>query len=284
MSYDPDGLREFFNSYAGKEWGRLEASLQGRIKYSVHRYILDKYLKPGLEVLDVGCGPGRFALHIAKTGASVTLIDISERQLELARIKLSEAGVLDRVRGLQRLDVLSLSSLDDGAYDLVVCYGSVLSYTCERHADALRELARVVKAGGTVIVSVTALYGTMRLIGSLDAVAFAERPNNHLDWQGLLHGRNVMLTTNGSPEFHQPMALFNSVGLAAALKDAGLETVELATSNPLVSIGSAMDRVSQNAASAKHLEELEIALCQCPGLIEAGEHLIAVARKRASTD
>jgi ubiquinone/menaquinone biosynthesis C-methylase UbiE len=65
VSYDPDGLRAFFNSYAEMEWERLEASLQGRIKYSVHRHILDKYLKPGLEVLDVGCGPGRFALQEA---------------------------------------------------------------------------------------------------------------------------------------------------------------------------------------------------------------------------
>jgi SAM-dependent methyltransferase len=279
VSYDPNGLREFFNSYAEKEWERLEDSLQGRIKYSVHRHILDKYLKSGIEVLDVGCGPGRFALHVAKTGASITLIDISERQLELAQAKLSEAGVAHRVHGLHRLDVLSLSSISDGTYDLVLCYGSVLSYTYERHTDALRELARVAKAGRTVLVSVTALYGTMRLIGSLDAVAFAERPHDHLDWRGLLGGCDVVLTSVGSPEFHQPMALFNSRGLAVALKDAGLETLEMATSNPLIPVGTAMERVSQNGVSSKNLEELEIALCQCPGLIEAGEHLIAAARK-----
>jgi SAM-dependent methyltransferase len=219
-------------------------------------------------------------LHVAKTGASVTLVDISERQLELAQSKLSEAGVVGRVYGSHRLDVLSLSSIGDGAYDLVLCYGSVLSYTCERYMDALRELARVTKAGGTVLVSVTALYGTMRLIGSLDAVAFAERPDDHLDWRGLLDGRDVVLTDAGSPEFHQPMALFNSRGLTVALKDAGLEILELATSNPLVPMGTAMKCVSQNGVSSRNLEELEIALCQCPGLIEAGEHLIAAARKR----
>jgi len=279
VSYDPDALRRFFDGYAGKEWDRLADSLQGRIKFSVHRHILDKYLKPGIEVLDVGCGPGRFALHMAAAGASLTLVDISDVQIGLARKHLAEAGLADSLRGCHRLDALAMSPLADGAYDLVVCYGSVLSYTRERHGETLRELIRVTKPGGTILVSVTALYGTMRLIGSFDAVEFAKSPEDHLDWQGLLGGAGVVFTKPGSPEFHQPMALFTAAGLVAALTEAGLTLQDLATSNPLVPEGALMQRVAEDPAAAQTLEALEIALCRCPGLLDAGEHLIAAAQK-----
>ena len=279
MSYDPEGVRRFFDAYGDEEWQRLEDSLPGRIKYAVHRHILDRYLEPGLEVLDLGCGPGRFARHMAEAGANLTLVDISDKQLEMARATVLEAGLGERVRRFERLDALSLAALDDSAYDLVVCYGSVLSYTRERHGEALGELARVARAGGVVLVSVTALYGTLRLIGPLDAASSIERPEDHLDWRGVMAGDGVVLTKIGSSEFHQPMALFTSRGLTAALESAGLALIELATSNPLVPMHAAIPGVSGNPAAAKTLENLEIALCRCPGLIEAGEHLIAVARK-----
>lgn len=34
-------------------------------------------VQPGMEVLDVGCGPGRFAVEMLRTGARVTLADVS---------------------------------------------------------------------------------------------------------------------------------------------------------------------------------------------------------------
>ena len=52
-------------------------------------------------------GPGRFALHMAETVAALTLVDISEQQLGIARRKLTEAGLSDRVRGFDRLDALA---------------------------------------------------------------------------------------------------------------------------------------------------------------------------------
>ncbi len=279
MSHDPEGLRAYFNAFGEKEWERLGASLPGRIKFAVHRHILDRFLKPGLEVLDVGCGPGRFALHMAEAGAFVTLVDISDGQLAAARRELDEAKLTGQVRRYERRDAVSLSGFEDETYDLVVCYGSVLSYLRERHAEALKEFARVTKPGGLVMVSVTALYGTLRMVGPLDAAAAMTRIEEHLDWQGLLEGAGVVLTRIGSSEFHQPMALFSSRGLENALSDAGFELLELATSNPLVPEVVQLPEISANPKAAARLADLEVALCQVPGLVDAGEHLIAAARK-----
>ncbi len=55
--------------------------------------------RPGLEVLDIGCGWGGMALTLARDwGARVTGVTLSKEQLEVARARAAEAGLADRVR------------------------------------------------------------------------------------------------------------------------------------------------------------------------------------------
>jgi len=55
--------------------------------------------RPDLHVLDIGCGWGGMALHLAREhGARVTGITLSTEQLEVARNRAAEAGLSDRVR------------------------------------------------------------------------------------------------------------------------------------------------------------------------------------------
>jgi cyclopropane-fatty-acyl-phospholipid synthase len=56
-------------------------------------------LKPGMRVLDIGCGWGGLALYLhAKTGVDVLGVTLSEEQLKVARRRAEEAGVADNVR------------------------------------------------------------------------------------------------------------------------------------------------------------------------------------------
>ncbi len=64
------------------------------------RHIAAKLLlgRPGLEVLDIGCGWGGLAMHLAREhGAQVVGITLSTEQLEVARARAAEAGLSDRV-------------------------------------------------------------------------------------------------------------------------------------------------------------------------------------------
>ncbi len=65
------------------------------------RHIASKLLlhRPGLRVLDIGCGWGGMALTLARDyGADVTGITLSQEQLQAARARAAEAGLTDRVR------------------------------------------------------------------------------------------------------------------------------------------------------------------------------------------
>ena len=56
-------------------------------------------LKPGMKVLDIGCGWGGMALYLhQKTGAEVLGVTLSEEQLKVARRRAEEAGVADKVK------------------------------------------------------------------------------------------------------------------------------------------------------------------------------------------
>jgi S-adenosylmethionine-dependent methyltransferase len=53
-----------------------------------------KYVKPKSRILDIGGGPGRYAMWLAKHGHRVVLADLSPELLAIARTKLAEADVM----------------------------------------------------------------------------------------------------------------------------------------------------------------------------------------------
>ena len=79
--YDEDSLRE---------WDRLE---RHPFEFLLTTYMMEKYIKPGDSVLDIGGGPGRYSIHFAKMGCKVTLVDLSDGNIALAREKAKEYGV-----------------------------------------------------------------------------------------------------------------------------------------------------------------------------------------------
>lgn len=279
MSYDADALRVFFNAYGEREWERLDKTLPGRVKLAVHRKLLSAHVRAGMRVLDVGCGPGRFAIDVARMGGNVTLVDLSDVQLDLARARLAEHEALASVEGFHRLDVLDLTSLDEASYDIVVCFGGAISYTTHRHPEALRQLARVARPGAPILVSVMSLLGALRLIGPLDAASFLETRDDHLDWSAVLAGADVICTKPTSNDFHRPLALFTSRGLRSALLDANLDVEQIATSDALFPEYSHIPRIAESPRAAEALIELEVAMYDQPGLVDAGGHLLGVARR-----
>ena len=91
-----------------------------------------------MRVADLGCGPGRFALDVLRIGARVALVDISPGQLEAGRQRIAEANLEGGIECALAADICDLHELSDDSFDLVLCYGGALSYTRERHPQALR--------------------------------------------------------------------------------------------------------------------------------------------------
>ena len=159
--FDSGYTARFYDVYSDLEWERLEATPYGRLQATIHADFIERFVRLGDRVLDAGCGPGRFTAVTARLGATVTALDVSERQLDLAKGKVGEAKMLNRVDGFIRADIADLSMFSDDYFDLVICYGGALSYMCDQHHKAASELVRVVRPGGVLLVSVMSRLGTI---------------------------------------------------------------------------------------------------------------------------
>ena len=100
----------------------------------------------GLDVLDAGGGTGGFAVPLARAGHRLTVVDPSPDSLAALQRRASEAGLGDRVVGVQG----DLDDLPDlvaaGSTDLVLCH-SVLEVV-DHPAEALAHVAGVLRPGG----------------------------------------------------------------------------------------------------------------------------------------
>ena len=105
-------------------------------------------VKPGLKVLDVGCGDGTTALPEARRGADVLGVDIARNLVEAGKRRAKEAG-LSNVR-FQEGDVTNLAGLADSSFDLVVSiFGAMFA---PRPFDVAKELVRVTRPGGRIVM------------------------------------------------------------------------------------------------------------------------------------
>lgn len=107
-------------------------------------------LKPGSHVLDMGCGAGLTAVDLMQMGHSVHGIDIASKMLEQAR-KNFEQGGFDSSRYELSCSDLFGAKLEAESFDAVAALGFLQYQTDEE--DALRELNRVLKPGGTLVIT-----------------------------------------------------------------------------------------------------------------------------------
>ena len=116
-------------------------------------------IRPGVRILDIGCGPGRHTCAAAcfdgttVIGADLRFEDIAEAKNRL--VELDEDGVCPGHWELLCTDILKLP-FEDCAFDVVICAEVLEHITNQR--SAMAEIVRVLKPGGQLAVSVPRFF------------------------------------------------------------------------------------------------------------------------------
>jgi SAM-dependent methyltransferase len=267
-------IEDLYDAIGEFEWLRLERDGAARVAYEIHARFLRRHVVPGSRILEIGAGPGRFTIELAKNGCDVVVSDLSEVQLALNERHVREAGceyaVLDRLR----LDVCDLGEFADGEFAGVVAYGGPLSYVFGNEELALRECLRVVRREGLVLASVMSLAGSARRFfdafpPSVDAVGLAVFD------EFLSHGDQRAISA--APRVH-PCQLFTWQQMQGLVAASGGKIVAASASNWL-SLGpsDALDYFEADPTRWQTFLDWEERLCAEQGALDGGTRLLFAA-------
>jgi 2-polyprenyl-3-methyl-5-hydroxy-6-metoxy-1,4-benzoquinol methylase len=113
----------------------------GKLRWTRRVQMIGAHLKPGMTILELGCGAGYFTKELARSGAEIVAIDVSADLLEIAKANCPASNVRYEIQ-----DACALT-YPHATFDSVV--GSSILHHLEIE-PAIRQIHRVLKPGGTI--------------------------------------------------------------------------------------------------------------------------------------
>jgi len=276
--YDPKLIESHFERDPILEWERLDKSPRGKVQFHVHMQYIRKYIKEGDRVLEIGPGPGRFTIEMAKLGANISIADISKAQLKMNEEKVREAGFENSIEWRRKLDILDLKGIPDNEFDSIVVYGGPLSYVLEFVDKAIDEVIRVTKPGGIILASVMSCLGTFH---HLIRNVFDEWANMGMEnFDAIVDTGDVLgeMADQGSHQCH----MFRWSEFQEVLSKHPVEILDASAAN-FLSTGLFNDEYLTELMNDSEKWNLflkwELDFCKEPGAIDGGTHMIVILRK-----
>jgi cyclopropane-fatty-acyl-phospholipid synthase len=134
--------------YSCAVWNDEEAGLDAAQQAKLDLVCRKLGLRPGMRVLDVGCGWGSFALHAAERyGANVVGVTLSAEQAALARERAADAGLTDRID----IRVQDYRDVDDGPFDAISSIGMSEHVGRDQIAHYVARLHDLLRPGGRLL-------------------------------------------------------------------------------------------------------------------------------------
>ena len=119
----------------------------GKVEFITTVRYIEKYLKPGDKILDVGAGTGAYSIYFSRNGYEISALELADANVAAFRKRIMPGDCIDLVQG----NALDLSRYPDKHFDIVLVLGPL--YHLERKEDKQRcieEAKRVCKDGGKI--------------------------------------------------------------------------------------------------------------------------------------
>lgn len=267
MTHESVQVEQYYDSDPAKEWARLD---DHRTELGVTLRALREHLPPPpARILDIGGGPGRYAIALAEQGYSVTLLDLSRVNLKLAELKADEVGVT--LADMAQANALDLSHITEGDFDAALLMGPLYHLLDESdRARAVGQALAKLKPGAPLFAAYITRYSAIR-----DAARQAP--------EGLVTRADVYRNILENGQHRQPLR-FTSLYMAHPREVQPFMEAQGLTMLDLIGCEGAVSMIDGllNPLTGEVWErwvELNYQLGKDPSLHGAAEHLLYVGRK-----
>lgn len=139
-------LDNFYTNICNEDT-RLESSRQGKVEFITTTSYIDRYLKKGMHILEIGAGTGRYSLHYAEKGYKVDAIELVQHNIDILTGKIKDNMDITVRQG----DALDLSCYEDNLFDVTLVLGPMYHlYDLKDVNKAIQEAIRVTKKAGII--------------------------------------------------------------------------------------------------------------------------------------
>ncbi|MBR3935203.1 MAG: class I SAM-dependent methyltransferase [Oscillospiraceae bacterium] len=117
-------------------------SKAGRIEFLTTVKYIEKYLEPGMKILDIGAGTGAYSFYFAEKGYEVSALELADNNIAVFKEKLKPEHKIKLTQG----NAIDLSCYEDESFDIVLMFGPLYHlHSEEDRQKAISEAKRVAK-------------------------------------------------------------------------------------------------------------------------------------------
>ncbi len=246
--------------------------------YKIYDAITWKYLEPYIPsdrealVLDAGGGTGRWSIRMAAKGCRVTLVDNSSGMLKLATEKIKKAGLRDRIT-IEKGDLRKLRHKDE-TFDMALCEHTL--FALEDPDAAIRELSRVLKRGGSLVISALNLYVQLLMYLPFKEIPQSDKFDEVMDI--LSRRRHGTMTKDGKVRIHT----WTPDEFRSLLERNGFKVERIIGKGVTMPLRMGEELCLKKDCPENLLNkilELELALCERPDALALAGHMQAMAKR-----
>lgn len=142
-----EALKGYYTTH--NEDARL-VTQHGMVEFLTTVHYIERYLTPGMRILEIGAGTGRYAHYFAQNGYTVDAVELMDCNIEVFKANT----VPDEAVTIRQGDAVNLEFIPSEQYDVTLLLGPMYHlYTDGEKQAALSEAIRVTKRGGIVFAA-----------------------------------------------------------------------------------------------------------------------------------
>ena len=256
-------LKNYYTTH--NEDARL-TSRHGTVEFLTTVHYVEKYLKPGMRILEIGAGTGRYSHYFAQNGYAVDAVELMECNIEVFRANTKPTENISVCQG----DAVNLKDIACGQYDITLLLGPMYHlYSDEDKLAALSEAIRVTKTGGIIFAAYCNNDMTVYHFG------FLRGGFNDGAYDALIDFNTFKLSSTPKEIF----ALYRREDIDALMSRFDTERLHYVGTDMLTRfIADAVDGMDDKAFEM--YMKYHLCICERKDMVGASSHMLDVFRKR----